>query len=81
MAKAKGPIYTEENTVGNKEFLDQLKQAVIILEERMKATVPIKKGNYSGSIVIGFGVDKAQRGIAVDTIVSIAKAIKSSKGW
>ncbi len=77
MAKAKGPIYSEKNTVGNKELLDQLKQAVLILEERMKATAPINKGGCP----IGFGVDKANRGIAVDAVVSIAKTIKSQKGW
>lgn len=83
MASTKGPIYSEKNTIGNKELLDQLKQAVLILEERMKATLPIKKGNTSpsGFITIGFGVDKVNRGIAADAVVSIAKTIKSSKGW
>ena len=77
MSKTNVPIYTEEGVIGNKELLDQLKQAVLILEERMKATMPIQKG----ACRVGFGVSKAQRGIAVDTVISIAKAIKSSKGW
>ena len=77
MARAKGPIYSEKNTVGNKELLDQLKQAVLILEERMKATVSISRAHCK----IGFGVDKANRSIAADAVVSIAKTIKSSKGW
>jgi hypothetical protein len=30
---------------------------------------------------VGFGVDKTQRGIAADAVISIAKAIKALKGW
>ena len=77
MAAAKAPIFKEEGVVGNPELLDQLNAAVEELATQMKATVPIKKG----AARIGFGVSKTQRGIAADAVISIAKAIKASKGW
>lgn len=78
---AKGPIYKEEGVISNPELLDQLNVAFVELESKMKALIPIKKGNYSGSCIVGYGVNKAQRGIAADAVISIAKAIKSLKGW
>lgn len=77
----KGPIYEEKGVIGNPELLSQLNAAFVELEEKMKALIPIKKGNFSGSRIVGYGVDKAQRGIAADAVISIARAIKSSKGW
>lgn len=77
----KGPIYEEEGVIGNPELLDQLNVAFVELERTMKALTPIKKGNYSGSRTVGYGVNKAQRGIAADTVISIARAIKSLRGW
>ena len=77
MAKTKGTIYKEENTISQPELLNQLMDAVRELEEKMKATVPIKRGQLR----IGFGVSKTQRGIAADAVISIAKAIKSANGW
>lgn len=77
----KAPVYKEKNTVCNTELLKQLYDAVAELEENMKATLPIRKGNMSGSRTIGFGVNKAQKGIAADSVISIARAIKSLKSW
>ena len=74
----KAGIHKKEETIENPELLDQLRQAVLELEAKMRATIPITRG---GPNVIGFGVDKAQRGIAADFVISIAKAIKALKGW
>jgi len=77
MASSKGPIYKEEGCIGNAELLGQLKISVEELEVKMKASKAISRGGHP----VGFGVDKLQRGIAADKIISIAKAIKSLKGW
>lgn len=81
MAKSYGPTYKEENILCDTELLQQLDIAFAVLREKMKATLPIKKNTLRGSTVIGFGVDKTQRGIAADSVISIAKAIKALKGW
>lgn len=73
----KGPIYKEENTIGDIYLLAQLKDAIRELEEKMTASMPISKG----SIRVGFGVNKIQRSIAADSVISIVKAIKILKGW
>jgi hypothetical protein len=73
----KGPIYKEEDVVGDPQLLRQLYIAVAELEEKMKAAVPIKNGLNR----VGWGVNKAQRGIAADAVISIARAIKALKGW
>lgn len=77
----KASIYKEEGVLCNPELLTQLKNAVIELEEKMKASVPIKRNTLAGSKIYGYGVNKAQRGIAADAVISIARAIKSLKGW
>lgn len=74
---AKAAIYSVENCACDSELLTQLKDAVIGLEEKMKASAPITK---AGSRV-GWGVNKAQRSIAADSIISIARSIKALKGW
>ncbi len=74
---AKGPIYREKDVVANVELLNQLSEAVSELESKMKASISISRG-MTGA---GFGVNKAQRGIAADAVISIAKAIKALKGW
>ena len=77
MARANGPIYTKENTIGDFDLLKQLQEAIIVLEETMKADISITKGPTR----VGYGVNKAKRGIAADAVISIARAIKSLKGW
>lgn len=77
MAATKAPIFKEENVVGNPELLEQLETAVSELADKMKAAAPIMRGNFRS----GWGVNKAQRGIAADTVISIARAIKALKGW
>ncbi len=77
MAKNKAPIYLEEDVVADKNLLRSLKDAIVELEEKMKAAAPIvKAGNR-----VGWGVNKTSRNIAADHVISIAKAIKSLKGW
>lgn len=73
----KAPICTEANFLCDSELLKQLQEAVNKLEHKMEATVPINKGGCR----VGFGVDKAQRGIAADAVISVAKVIKALKGW
>jgi len=77
MAVVKAPVFTEEGTIGNPELLHQLNMAIEELSIKMRATVPIHQGTRR----VGFGVNKTQRGIAADSVIAIAKAIKSSKGW
>ena len=77
MATGKAPIYHEKDVIPNPELLKQLNEAVLNLEEKMKATIVIHRGEHE----VGFGVSKAQRGIAADAVISIAKAIKTLKGW
>lgn len=73
----KAPIYSEENEIGEILLLDQLKESVVALEVKMQAAGPIMKGGNR----IGWGVNKSQRGIAADSVISIARAIKAAKGW
>ena len=73
----KANIHKKEETLDNPNLLAQLRNAVGELEEKMKARIPISRGGAR----VGFGVDKAQRVIAADAIISIAKAIRSLKGW
>lgn len=70
-------IYKEKGAPNNDILLDQLKGAVGELEDKMEATKEI----FQGTRRIGYGVDKTQRGIAADVVISIAKAIKGLKGW
>lgn len=74
---ARGPIHEEENTVSGREFFDELNEAVDDLYKKMRATLPIKKGIDT----IGFGVSKVHRSLAADKVISIARAIKSLRGW
>ncbi|KKN98833.1 hypothetical protein LCGC14_0140740 [marine sediment metagenome] len=73
----KGPIYKEKGIVANSELLAQLQVAVKELEVRMVADVQVFRGGHDA----GWGVGKAQRGIAVDAVISIARVIKGLKGW
>jgi fumarate hydratase class II len=77
MATTKGPIYLDQGANADGAFLRQLEEAVSELEERMKAFEPIQKGGNR----VGYGVNKTQRGIAADRVISIVKAIKALKGW
>ena len=77
MATYKGPVFKEEKFVGNGELLSQLRDAIDELEDKMQATVLMQRGGSR----VGWGVSKAQRGIAADSVISIARAIKALKGW
>lgn len=81
MATKKIPVYQEKDAVCNPVLIKQLYEAVGCLEEAMRATIPITRSNSSGAVSIGFGTSKTQKDIAVDTVISIARAIKSLKGW
>lgn len=75
------PMFKEDGFIHGDELITQLSRAIDKLEEKMKAKKPIERGNSSGSRIIGYGVDKCQRDIAADAVISIARAIKSLKGW
>jgi len=74
---AKAKIYTEINYPADAALINQLREAVERLAESSKAVVPISKSRS----VIGYGVNKSQRSIESDSVISIAKAIKSLGGW
>ncbi len=75
MAKAK--IYKEENADPSADLILQLHDAVEQLAETSKASIPI----YKGGQVAGYGINKAQRNIAADAVISVARAIKGLGGW
>lgn len=76
-----GPIYEENGTLDNPDLLKQLNNAFIELETAMRASKKVSVRRGRASHLSGFGVDKTQRGIAADAVISIASAIKSLKGW
>lgn len=73
----KASVYTERGAMCNTDLLNQLRDAILELEDKMKASTPIFKGERE----VGFGVSKVQRGIAADTVISVVRAIKALKGW
>jgi hypothetical protein len=74
---AKGPIYKIANEVADKNLYDQLVQAM----ERLKETMIPRQDITRLGKIVGYGVDKAQRSIAADAVISIAKQIKARPGW
>jgi len=77
MAKTKAPIYLSDKDMVHKELFGQLMESVDNLGEKLRPSVPISKGGQK----YGFGIDKSQLNIAVDSVIAIAKAIRSQKGW
>ncbi len=73
----KASIYKKKDMLVNSDLLKQLNEAFVELEEKMKATIPIRRLGA----VAGYGVNKTQRSIAADLVISIARAIKALKGW
>ena len=73
----KAKIYSDVNYPADAALINQLREAVERLAESSKAVVPISKARC----VVGYGVDKSQRSIESDSVISIAKAIKSIGGW
>ncbi len=79
---AKTPtILKEAGCIDGEELIMQLNRAVDKLEDDMKASIPITRHSVAGMKTIGYGVKKSQRGISADAVISIARAIKSLKGW
>lgn len=76
MAK-KAKIYKKKNYPADADLINQLRDAVERLAEESMAVIPISKAKCN----IGYGVNKSQRGIAADAVISITKAIKSIGGW
>lgn len=71
------PIYPEKNQPTNEDLIKRLQVAVEDLRLEMQTTIPIRKAHCT----IGFGVDKLRRNMAADTVISIARAIRSIKAW
>ena len=76
---AKAKIYPEKNYPADAALITQLREAVERLEEESRAVKPIQRGRAGSTM--GYGVNKSQRSIAADSVISIAKAIKSIGGW
>ena len=76
---ARASIHKEDDSLldSDKELVSQLQNAMLTLIDEMRSSIPIKKGQCT----IGYGVSKAKRGIAADSVISIARAIKALKGW
>jgi len=77
MATRVAPIYKEKDTLVESGLLDQLQEAVCILGNKLVADKTIMRNGHT----VGYGIDKTQKDIAADRVISIAKAIKSKKGW
>lgn len=74
---AKAKIYTEENYPADADLIQQLQEAIDNLKHFSRATKSIfRSGRHAG-----YGVDKLQRSIAADSVMSITRAIKSKGGW
>lgn len=74
---AKGPIYKTKDEMADKDLYNQLMEAIDRLGQTMIPTRTITKARST----VGYGVDKAQRSIAADNVISIAKQIKARPGW
>ena len=77
MAKAKAPIYKEENVQTCQELLGKLMETAQELHFICRANTPIKKGECR----VGFGISESKKNIVCDTLVGIIKEIKKVKGW
>lgn len=79
MARSKAPYYVEEDVIPgvDLELLNQLRDAVETLGDKMKAATPI----HNGGKRVGFGVSKTHRNIAADAVIAIARGVKSRPGW
>lgn len=73
----KASVYTEKGARCDTVLFSQLMDSVSTLEIKMMASIPISRNGRQ----VGFGVSKAQRGIAADAVISVVRAIKSLKGW
>lgn len=74
---AKAPFYQSKDDCVDQDLLTQLCDAIEILKQSMIPSCKIKKGIEQ----VGFGVKKAQRSIAADTVIAITKQIKARPGW
>lgn len=55
----KGPIYRTEDAICSPELLKQLRDAIVELEEKMKASAPIMDGKIRrGWVDVGVAVTK-----------------------
>lgn len=74
---ARGPIYKIASEMADKDLYNQLMEAIDHLGGTMVPTRTITKARST----VGYGVDKSQRSIAADSVISIAKQIKARPGW
>ncbi len=75
---AKAPTYKSKEDMVDPELMDQLCDALEELKLSMYPSVNITK---YGDMNVGFGVKKAQRSIAADAVIAIARQIKARPGW
>lgn len=58
-------------------LITELRAAIQAAEDATRATRPIGRG----ATRVGYGVGKAQKAIACDQLIAIARQIKAIKGW
>lgn len=77
MAKVKAPIYKDKNSHCCEDLMEKLLREIEGLNFECRANLPISKGNMRA----GYGINKSNKDIACDAIISIVKEIKKIKGW
>ena len=93
---AKGRAYREEDCIPFEDKLERVEQLCneLIGENKgglaeqlhnaldaLRAASKAKKVIHRGQHPIGFGLDKAEKAIAVDTVIAILRQIKSFPSW
>jgi len=92
----RAPVYAEENAsplsvelaqlraaieplldVASDDLKQRAVEALNALEAACKATVPVRRGGCK----VGYGLDKAQKAIACDTMIAIVRQIKAERAW
>lgn len=90
----KAPVYENANPLANEiaqlhkaiaplldtaseELRQQAFDALNALDAACKATLTIRRGGCK----VGYGLDKAQKAIACDTVIAIVKQIKAERAW
>ena len=90
------PIYREQSAEPMKTQIEELRStadtlkdqcdvdlwvrlhaAIDRVEEAAKATIPITKAGRT----VGYGINKAEKAIACDHLISVVKQIKALRAW
>lgn len=66
----------EENTEAHRLF-NLLSEALASVEDKLKATVPIRLGNTP----VGFAISEQEKNVAIDSAILVLRELKKIKGW